>query len=300
VETISNVLEEVVMDRVEFDWDRHIPQMMDIASRQLATHGPISGLHPGDVPHGIQNQMRHHEATEIARVWVNGDAVVAFAVMWPQWQSFHFGADPDLGDEHYLRVVEEVLDLATENGRVETEVSPGDRRFAETVGALGLVKTSEPFILTSQDLDATKPIEVEGYTIRGAKMEEVDSIRAAHVSAFGSSWTTETYRRYMEAPPYEPANEIVAVAPDGEIAGFAVVWFDQRNRIGYFEPVGTHSDHQRRGVGSAVLNGGMNWMLENGMARATVMHDADSPNNAAFYRSCGFMPIGSIERWVRE
>ena len=36
-----------------------------------------------------------------------------------------------------------------------------------------------------------------------------------HSKSFGSSWTTELYRRVMESPGYEAQNEIVVVAPDG-------------------------------------------------------------------------------------
>lgn len=288
------------MQRVRYDRERHLDEMMAIASRQLATHGPTSGLHPGDVAHRIQNQLRRHHDVEVVHVWIKGDSVVGFGILWPDWAAFDLGIEPTASESDVRTVVEELIVLATDSGRVETEVYCGDARLARIVASYGFTKTTEPFVITSQDLKGERQITLSGYSIRGARLEEAASISAAHVSAFSSSWTADSYRAYMETPPYRPEHEIVAVAPDGTIAGFAVVWLDRVNAVGYFEPVGTHKDHQRRGVGSAVLAGGMNMMLRNGMTRASVMHDADSPNNAGFYRSCGFRRIGTIHRWVRE
>jgi ribosomal protein S18 acetylase RimI-like enzyme len=55
-----------------------------------------------------------------------------------------------------------------------------------------------------------------------------------------------------------------------------------------FEPVGTHPDFQRKGLGKAVMVEGMRRMKAAGMRRAVVGFD---PNNAAafaLYTSMGF------------
>ena len=64
-------------------------------------------------------------------------------------------------------------------------------------------------------------------------------------------WTW--YHNVQRAPLYRRDLDLVAVAPDGELAAFCTVWFDDVTRTAAFEPVGTHPDHQRRGLGRALM-----------------------------------------------
>lgn len=47
--------------------------------------------------------------------------------------------------------------------------------------------------------------------------------------------------------------EIVTIAPDGRFASFTQVWVDEVNKSISFEPIGTHSDFRRRGIGKAMM-----------------------------------------------
>jgi hypothetical protein len=53
----------------------------------------------------------------------------------------------------------------------------------------------------------------------------------------------EWYKNIQRVPLYRRDLDIVAVAPDGELAAFCTVWFDDVTRTAVFEPVGTHPDH---------------------------------------------------------
>ena len=79
---------------------------------------------------------------------------------------------------------------------------------------------------------------------------------------------------------------IVAVAPNGEFASFCTVWFDDVNRTGAFEPVGTAPEHQRRGLGKAVMCEGLRRLKRMGATMAYV--GSYSPAAHAFYSSVGF------------
>ena len=46
-------------------------------------------------------------------------------------------------------------------------------------------------------------------------------------------------------------------APEGEIASFMTVWYDDVTRCGYLEPVGTVPVHQRKGLVKAVIYEGL-------------------------------------------
>ncbi len=67
----------------------------------------------------------------------------------------------------------------------------------------------------------------------------------------------------------------------------ALAWLDADNRVGELEPVGTHPDHRRRGLASAVCLLALRRLREEGAARAIVYSWADSPAQA-LYRSIGF------------
>ncbi len=113
---------------------------------------------------------------------------------------------------------------------------------------------------------------------------------AAHADAFHpSKISPAAYRRLMRnAPDYEGELDVVAVAPDGQHAAFAMVWLDEENALGLFEPVGTRRAYQRRGLGRAVLREGLRRMCARGMTQAIVGCDANNEGTQAFYRGAGF------------
>jgi ribosomal protein S18 acetylase RimI-like enzyme len=87
----------------------------------------------------------------------------------------------------------------------------------------------------------------------------------------------------------DPGREIVAVSHDGRIAGFAVTWFDARNRVGHFEPVGTHRDFRRLGLAGAVTRHAMAEMRRYSLTTITVNHNAENIAAAQLYVSLGFI-----------
>lgn len=60
------------------------------------------------------------------------------------------------------------------------------------------------------------------------------------------------------------------------------------NGVGLFEPVATHPDFQRRGLGKAVMAEGFRRMKAAGMRRATLGFDPDNVAARALYTSLGF------------
>ena len=64
--------------------------------------------------------------------------------------------------------------------------------------------------------------------------------------------TAARYRSIMETWPYRHDLDQVVEAPDGTLAASALGWYDEVNRVGLLEPVGTDPRHGRRGLGAAV------------------------------------------------
>ena len=94
----------------------------------------------------------------------------------------------------------------------------------------------------------------------------------------------------MESPGYDPGRELVAESADGALAAFAVTWYDELNRTGLLEAVGTHPDHQQRGLGRAVVTFAAHHMAAAGMEFAIVANFMSNEASAALYPSAGFEP----------
>lgn len=108
----------------------------------------------------------------------------------------------------------------------------------------------------------------------------------------------EWYKNVQCVPLYRRDLDIVAVAEDGELAAFCTVWFDDVTRTAVFEPVGTHPNHQKRGLGKAVMTEGLRRAERLGATLATVSSYGKAAH--ALYDSMGFTDFDLLEPWIRE
>ena len=106
------------------------------------------------------------------------------------------------------------------------------------------------------------------------------------------------YRNIQTAPLYRRDLDLVAVAPDGSIASFCTIWFDDVTRTAYFEPVATIPSKQRMGLGRAVLTEGLIRLSRMGAVKAFVGGYSQGAN--ALYSSV-FGPVyNTYEPWCRK
>jgi GNAT superfamily N-acetyltransferase len=109
-------------------------------------------------------------------------------------------------------------------------------------------------------------------------------------------WTW--YRNVQRATLYRRDLDLVAVAPGGEFAAFCTLWFDDVTRTAAFEPVGTNPDHQRKGLGKALMAEGLRRVRDLGATQCTV--NSYSEGAGALYSSMGFTEYDLNEPWVKE
>ena len=112
--------------------------------------------------------------------------------------------------------------------------------------------------------------------------------------------TVAKHRAVMTSPTYRRDLDIVAVAPDGTIAAYCIVWLDSANAHGVFEPVGCRSSHQRQGLSREVLFEGMRRIKALGARTASV---ASSPTSIAanrLYASAGFTLLDTNREWIKQ
>jgi ribosomal protein S18 acetylase RimI-like enzyme len=147
------------------------------------------------------------------------------------------------------------------------------------------------------DLDLDPPRVPDGYTLRSLRgPDDIAARVAVHRAAFAPSVMNEDrYRILAEQEHYAFDHDLVIEALDGSFAAFAICWLDPVGSVGEFEPVGTHPDHQRRGLGRVVMRAGLRMMREAGLRDAVVFSLQSNAASEALYRSAGF-EIAAVHR----
>lgn len=292
---------EVAVDVIAFNGAEHLVEAQDMVSEATAALGVGTTLHPGDLAHRIYNGLRAHAPEDVVTVWRDREGLAAISLLWPKWAAFDLCVRPNIGHEDLVGIVAEAARIAATDGRCETDVIVADTQLMEAVAAAGFTRGNKDHTaITAREIPERVDVPDSGFELRSARTEDVSELVEVHRGSFGGDRTVEEYAERMTKPGYDPERELVAVASDGRFAGFAIIWFDTLNRVGYFEPVGVHSDFHRRGVGSALMWEGMRRMLEAGMRRAMVMHELDDPRSSAFYATLGFERVSVISRWEKK
>jgi ribosomal protein S18 acetylase RimI-like enzyme len=157
----------------------------------------------------------------------------------------------------------------------------------------------------SLDEPISPPQVPEGFVVRHCNGEQEVAVRArAQYGAFESRAAFERYverfTSFMRSPVYEPELDTVAMAPDGQIGAFCIVWTDPVNQVGLFEPVGTHPDFQRKGLGKAVMLEAMHRLQKRGMRSAIVSTFEDNPVAIKLYESVGFQIINQLGTYEKD
>ena len=104
----------------------------------------------------------------------------------------------------------------------------------------------------------------------------------------------------MRSPVYVPEHEIFVTAADGQVASYCIIWTDELNKIGLFEPVGTHPDFQRKGLGKSLLFEGLRRLKFEGMRDASICAESTNPAAIHLYESVGFQKVKRLLTFTRK
>lgn len=146
--------------------------------------------------------------------------------------------------------------------------------------------------LNERDLvEVERPALPDGFRFRTADEAGATAAVQAHLDAWApSSYSAEAYEGVRRTPAYRGDLHVLIEAPDGTMAASTIMWLDEVNRTVEFEPVGTHPDYRRRGLGRAMLLHGMRLARDAGATHATVACLGAPGHRAArgLYDSVGF------------
>ncbi len=253
---------------------------------------------------------------EIAYLWEAGDQLIAFLMPDGGRGEAHLCVHPGLRtpelEEEMLNIAEgHLCEVRADGSRRLTVWCPDCDPLRQGMLTLrGYHKGEWPEHQWRRDL--TKPIVdvplAPGYTIRALE-DGVELLERCYASGLGFhdgdiqiavdnrndiTW----YRNIQTAPLYRRDLDLVAVAPDGAIASFTTIWFDDVTRSAYFEPVATVPAYQRRGLGKAVMTEGLHRLQRMGATLALVGGYSQGAN--ALYRSVMGSEYELNEPWIRE
>jgi mycothiol synthase len=253
---------------------------------------------------------------EVAYLWEADGQLVAFLMPDGGRGEAHLCVHPALRttalEEEMLDAAEERLFEPRDDGthRLCVWAPDCDTLRQDLLARHGYQKDKWPEHQWRRTLDAPIPDVplAPGYTIRSLS-DGLELLERCYASGLGfhegdikiavdnradPTW----YRNIQTAPLYRRDLDLVAVAPDGAIASFTTIWFDDVTRSAYFEPVATVPAHQRRGLGKAVMNEGLRRLQHMGATLALVC--GFSPEANGLYRSVMGPEHELYEPWVRE
>lgn len=286
----------------EADYER----MRQLLRTIYPLRGPLGYCSIGDLDwwRGTDNDPNAVTGTHL---WFEGDQLVAFA--WPSGEQVDCMCHPQ-----HIGLEAEMLDWAEERRNAAPEsTEPLTLKawaFTRDTARIALLQsrgytrndTSILFRLRHIFEEIPEVTLPAGYSIRHVRGEEdLEARVAVHRDAFAPSrMTVEKHRRVMSLPTYQPELDLVVEAPDGSFAAFCIVWFDEANRLGVFEPVGCHSAHRRRGLTRALMYEGLRRLQARGTTTANVCSAGTSVPANALYDSAGFVEIDRSYNWEKQ
>jgi len=265
--------------------------MQRLVQDAWALVGPKNERHVGDVA-WAHAHIPNRQHTFRRRLWEEDGRLVAYGwVFLPQtldWQ-----VDP--GRPELVDTILEWFEGEADADPLETSALADDEAAIAVLRARGYdeVEGGPWFACLVRDLAAVPdPKLPPGFTLRTVRGEDdVDRRVEIHRAAWEPSrFTRESYLHVRATWPYREDLDCVAEAPDGSFAAYTLAWYDDDNRVGEFEPVATHPDHRRCGLGRAVNLYALHRLRDVGAEHAVVLCRGDDayPIPKRLYDSVGF------------
>lgn len=243
-----------------------------------------------------QDDSRDHELLAFAG-WQRYWALLDFTVLPGSWQQ-------EIEAQLFAWAETRFQEVSRENGytipcRVEFRDDDVERRATVTRNGY-TIEEEVPYVFLARSLSDTlpEPTLPNGFTLRPLHIEEVEAYVALHRAAFESTSMTVDWRtRTLTAPRHSFDCDIVAVAPDGTLAGFCVAWFDEQQRVGQIEPMGVHPRFHHMGLARALLLDIFRRFQRRGAHTIYVETEDDRGPARAAYESVGFRMMHTF--WFR-
>jgi len=291
---------DIIISR-PFSGNNDLPLLKDFVTSAMANDMRHSYWHVGDLLWGIYKDTIFDPRQNV-RLWENEQGELQ-SFTWINANEVVLQVSPRLrGSRLNDLLLEEMLAWGEERQRKSleergTESIPSFSAFEDDFPLIDMFRRHEyerdefHVLHMSKDLNQPVPEAVlpEGWTVRHVGGEDEFEERVAlHREVWRRSKVTlDAYRRLRGVPGYTPELDLVAVSAIGTFASYCICWLDPVNRIGEFEPVGTHSAFRGRGLGKAVMLEGLRRLKAFGMQTAIVCSLGNNEASKRLYESLG-------------
>jgi predicted N-acetyltransferase YhbS len=227
-------------------------------------------------------------------VWFDHDGPVAAAGLtaWDDgWQVDVF-AVPSIVPEDEVWVG--ALEVAAGHGgeALKVLVRSDDARLVELALQSGFAMTDERSGTTWMDTDQRAAVaNVDGFAVvdRVARADRPHPMIARNGEAVAE--------RLRQCSLYDPTLDLAVEDADGEVAGYALFWFDPMTLVGLVEPMRVEDEYQRRGLARMVLTSGLERLARRGARRLKVGFESDAARS--LYVGAGFVQTSTDRLLVR-
>ncbi len=247
------------------------------------------------------------EEDEYLKMWVKSQQIIAMSFTKPSG-ACNLSIHPD-----YLTHVSEIVvwmqDRVRElkNGdsvKMSLVVDDADEALSSVLSGLGFEKDEIEGDNQIRPVDSPIPDYTlpDGYSIRNAVIaEDYEKYRDVQVAVFPhiKSMSKKLLNTYSTASFYQEELDIIAVAPSGKFAAFCTARIDPVSNITELEPVGTHPDHRKLGLGKAVICESLKRLEKYQPSAVVILGAAPSEGARRLYESVGFVNKGAACYWIK-
>jgi ribosomal protein S18 acetylase RimI-like enzyme len=267
---------------------------------ELVGVAPVASRHLVDLPWRLAAPAG--ETGRDVMLWFDeAGQIVGFAAWQVWWAALDFFARPgprraEVEETIFAWAPARFRELDAERGRplpYWAEAREDDAGRLALLARHGYTLDDDyAYVLLERPLDGPVPPPAlpDGFGIRPLAGErEVAAYAALHRRAFDSgSMTPEWRARTLRMPQYRRDLDLVAVAPDGRLAGFCVGWLAPDGGVGQIEPLGVDPDYRGLGLSRALLLAFFARLRAADATRAWVETESTRAAALAAYEAVGF------------
>ena len=290
--------------------ERDFARMDALAIRALG-----DALHVVDLPWRLASPSARMPDRSCLWEDASGELIAWAVLQFPAWHCLDYVVRPDLRSPDLER---EILTWAC--ARLETEAAgrggplpfyvsarAGDTMRISAIEQAGFSRQDWGYVHLIRELSEPipEPALPHGFIIRSlAGEDDVNAYVSAHRAAFGSAnMTTDWRRATLRDPRYVSDLDLVAIAPDGALAGFCVCWITPplaERRVAQVEPLGILPGYQRKGLGRALLAEGLRRARTLGAGQMAVNAESYNTASRGVYEAMGFRPAYEAPFFLRR
>lgn len=239
----------------------------------------------------IEEKLAVEDIRANTRLWFDGGQSIGWAYV-DDFNNLHWEMDDqytDLIGDELVAWGDACIRKKLANGETATLDTNCREDYTARISFLqrhGFQQTGDTNVAMTRSLftPIPDPVLPQGFAIRPIKgVEEAEAVATMHRAAFGTEYmTTENRLIIMSTSGYDPTLDLLAIAPNGDIAAYCSCSVNNETKIGMTDPVATHPTYQRLGLSRALLLTGMRLLKEGGMASA---HLGTSGDNIAMQKT---------------